>query len=65
MRAGQPITATVTVRDDGPGTEDEFADPRLSGRGAKVDGTLYVDDFGIRRFTGNEQASLRYSYRIT
>ena len=64
MRAGQPITATVTVRDDGPGTEDEFADPRLSGRGAKVDGTLYIDDFGIRLLTGDEQAAFRYSYRI-
>ncbi len=30
VRAGQPITATLTVRDDGPGSEDVFADPRLN-----------------------------------
>ena len=29
VQAGQPITATVTVHNDGPGTEDVFADPRL------------------------------------
>jgi hypothetical protein len=31
VRGGQPITATVTVRNTGPATEDVFADPRLSG----------------------------------
>ena len=30
VKAGQPITAIVTVRNDGPGTEDVFADPRLN-----------------------------------
>ncbi|MGZ6637262.1 MAG: S8 family peptidase [Solirubrobacteraceae bacterium] len=30
VKAGQPITATVTVHNDGPGTEDVFADPRLN-----------------------------------
>ena len=30
VKAGQPITAVVTVRNDGPGTEDVFADPRLN-----------------------------------
>jgi hypothetical protein len=33
-------------------------------RGSKVRGTLYVDDFGLRLLTGNEQAAFRYSYRI-
>ncbi len=28
--AGTPVTATLTVRNDGPGTEDVFADPRLN-----------------------------------
>jgi hypothetical protein len=31
VRNGQPITATIRVRNDGPGTEDVFADPRLNG----------------------------------
>jgi hypothetical protein len=31
VRAGRPITATITVRNHGPATEDMFADPRLSG----------------------------------
>jgi hypothetical protein len=30
VRPGQTITATVRVRNDGPGTEDVFADPRLN-----------------------------------
>ena len=29
LAAGTPVTATLTVRNDGPGTEDVFADPRL------------------------------------
>jgi hypothetical protein len=33
-------------------------------RGSKVDGTLYVDDFGLRLLTGNEQAAFPYSYKI-
>jgi hypothetical protein len=33
-------------------------------RGTKVRGTLYVDDFGFRLFTGNEQAAFPYSYKI-
>jgi hypothetical protein len=33
-------------------------------RGSKVKGTLYVDDFGLRLDTGNEQAAFPYSYRI-
>jgi Subtilase family len=28
--AGTPVTATLTVHNDGPGTEDVFADPRLN-----------------------------------
>jgi hypothetical protein len=32
VRAGQPVTAVVTVHNDGPGTEDVFADPRLRSR---------------------------------
>ena len=28
--AGRPVTATITVRNDGPGTEDVFADARLN-----------------------------------
>src|SRR5205823_3437762 len=31
LAAGTPVTATLTVRNDGPGTEDVFADPRLDG----------------------------------
>lgn len=30
VRGGQPITATITVRDDGRGTENVFVDPRLN-----------------------------------
>jgi Subtilase family len=30
LMAGRPVTATLTVRNDGPGTEDVFADPRLN-----------------------------------
>jgi hypothetical protein len=30
VRVGRPVTATIGVRNDGPGTEDVFADPRLS-----------------------------------
>jgi hypothetical protein len=30
LAAGKPVTATLTVRNDGPGTEDVFADPRLN-----------------------------------
>jgi hypothetical protein len=33
-------------------------------RGSKVHGTLYVDDFGLRLDTGNEQAAFPYSYKI-
>jgi hypothetical protein len=33
-------------------------------RGSKVAGRLYVDDFGLRLLTGNEQAVFPYSYRI-
>jgi hypothetical protein len=33
-------------------------------RGAKVDGTLYVDDFSRRLDTGNEQAGFPYSYKV-
>jgi hypothetical protein len=29
LPAGAPVTATLTIRNDGPGTEDVFADPRL------------------------------------
>jgi hypothetical protein len=32
LAAGKPVTATLTVRNDGPGTEDVFADPRLNSR---------------------------------
>ena len=30
VAAGKPVTATISVRNDGPGTEDVFADPRLN-----------------------------------
>src|SRR5205807_1590102 len=33
-------------------------------RGSRVDGTLYVDDVGLRLDTGNEQMAFPYSYRI-
>jgi hypothetical protein len=33
-------------------------------RGSRVHGTLYVDDFGLRLDTGNEQIAFPYSYRI-
>jgi hypothetical protein len=33
-------------------------------RGARVRGTLYIDDFGLRLLTGNEQAAFPYSYRV-
>jgi hypothetical protein len=33
-------------------------------RGSKVSGTLYVDDFGLRLDTGNEQMAFPYSYKI-
>ena len=33
-------------------------------RGSKVHGTLYVDDFGLRLGTGNEQAAFPYSYKV-
>ena len=29
LAAGRPVTATLTVRNDGPGTEDVFADPEI------------------------------------
>jgi hypothetical protein len=32
--------------------------------GKKVDGVLYVDDFGQRTLTGNEEMAFPYSYRI-
>jgi hypothetical protein len=32
LRAGRPVTATIAVRNDGPGTEDVFADARLNDR---------------------------------
>jgi subtilisin family serine protease len=31
LAAGTPVTARLTIRNDGPGTEDVFADPRLGG----------------------------------
>lgn len=48
---GQSGTITVTFTPQGR-------------RGSKVDGTLYVDDFGLRLDTGNEQMAFPYSYRI-
>jgi hypothetical protein len=33
-------------------------------RNAKVSGVLYVDDFSLFTFTGNQQLALPYSYRI-
>jgi hypothetical protein len=33
-------------------------------RGSRVIGTLYVDDFGLRLLTGDEQAAFGYSYKI-
>ena len=33
-------------------------------RGSKVKGMLYVDDFGLRLLTGNEQAAFPYSYKV-
>jgi hypothetical protein len=32
LKAGKPVTATVTVRNEGPASEDLFLDPRLAGR---------------------------------
>ena len=48
---GQSGTITVTFTPQGV-------------RGSKVDGTLYVDDFGLRLDTGNEQMAFPYSYKI-
>ena len=42
VRAGKPITATITVRNDGPATEDVLADPRLS-RQSETDSVLPID----------------------
>jgi len=33
-------------------------------RGDRVRGVLYVDDFGLRTLTGNEQLAIPYSYRV-
>jgi hypothetical protein len=33
-------------------------------RGSTVRGTLYIDDFGLRLLSGNEQMAFPYSYRI-
>ncbi len=32
LKAGKPVTATVTVRNEGPASEELFLDPRLAGR---------------------------------
>jgi hypothetical protein len=48
---GQSGTITVTFTPQGR-------------RGNKVKGVLYVDDFSLRTFTGNEQMAFPYSYRI-
>ena len=32
--------------------------------GDRVSGVLYVDDFGLRTLSGNEQLAIPYSYRI-
>jgi hypothetical protein len=33
-------------------------------RGDRIRGVLYVDDFGLRTLTGNEQLAIPYSYRV-
>jgi len=48
---GQSGTITVTFAPQGK-------------RGDKVKGVLYVDDFSLRTFTGNEQIAFPYSYKI-
>ena len=39
VKAGQPITARISVTNTGPGTRDVFADPRLSNR-SEIDSLL-------------------------
>jgi hypothetical protein len=64
-----------TVDANAPGYAPVTLAPGQSGRiaviltpqgthGAVVNGTLYVDDFGLRLLTGNEQAAFPYSYSI-
>jgi hypothetical protein len=64
-----------TVDPDAPGYTPLTLTPGQSGRitvtftpqgtrGTRVRGTLYIDDFGLRLLTGNEQAAFPYSYRV-
>jgi hypothetical protein len=64
-----------TVEADAPDYTPVTLAPGQSGRitvtftpqgkhGSKVKGTLYLDDFGLRLLTGNEQMAFPYSYQI-
>jgi hypothetical protein len=41
VRAGTPVTATISVHNNGPGTEDVFADPRT--KGSETDALASLD----------------------
>ena len=61
--ASQPAYTPLTLRPGQSGAITVTFTPQGT-RGSKVDGTLYVDDFGFRLDTGNEQAAFPYSYKI-
>jgi hypothetical protein len=52
VRAGQPITATISVRNTGPGTMDVFADPRLDA--SETDPLLTISDSTTVTMPGTE-----------
>lgn len=59
----QPAYTPLTLGPGQSGTIRVTFTPQ-GGRGSRVHGTLYVDDFGLRLDTGNEQMAFPYSYRI-
>jgi hypothetical protein len=59
----QPAYTPLTLGPGQSGTITVTFTPQGS-RGSRVHGTLYVDDFGFRLDTGNEQMAFPYSYRI-
>jgi len=61
--ASQPAYTPLTLRPGQSGAITVTFTPQGT-LGSKVDGTLYVDDFGFRLDTGNEQAAFPYSYTI-